>query len=148
MSHLNTRIPTGNDVTQRRDLKPAFSHDLFEQVLQRSNLLAAWKRVRANKGAAGIDGMTISEFPAWAKSGEWKRVVSELETGRYRPSPVRRVEIDKPDGGTRQLGIPTITDRVIQQATAQVLHPFSTPDFQTIVLVFVRGVMGNRVAEG
>jgi len=96
-------MPTGNDVTQRSDSKPAFSHDLFEQVLRRSNLQTAWKQVRANKGAAGIDGMTIDEFPDWAKSGEWKRVVTDLETGQYRPSPVRRVEIDKPDGGISQL---------------------------------------------
>ncbi|MFT6914746.1 MAG: RNA-directed DNA polymerase [Motiliproteus sp.] len=101
---MNTRTPSGDDVTQRIDSKSAFSQDLFEQVLQRNNLQAAWKRVRANKGAAGVDGMTIDEFPAWAKSGHWKTVTTNLETGLYRPSPVRRVEIDKPDGGKRQLG--------------------------------------------
>ena len=84
MSHLNTRTPTGDDVTQRSDSKPAFGDDLFERVLQRGNLQMAWKRVRANKGAAGVDGMTIDQFPAWAKSGHWKRVTAELETGRYR----------------------------------------------------------------
>ena len=88
-------------MTQRIDSKPAFSQDLFEQVLQRDNLQAAWKRVRANKGAAGVDGMTIDAFPAWAKSGHWKAVTTDLESGRYKPSPVRRVEIDKPDGGKR-----------------------------------------------
>ena len=122
-------MPTGNDVTQRSDLKPAFSNDLFERVLQRDNLHAAWQRVRANKGAAGIDGMTIDEFLPWAKSGHWKRIVTELETGRYKPSPVRRVEIEKPDGGIRQLGIPTVIDRVIQQAIAQVLTPIFDPEF-------------------
>ncbi len=81
MSHLNTRIPTINDVAQHSGLKPAFSNNLFEQVLRRENLKAAWKRVRANKGAAGVDGMTIDEFPDWAKSGEWKRVATELGTG-------------------------------------------------------------------
>jgi len=110
-------------------MKPAFSHNLLEQVLQSENLQAAWKRVRANKGAAGIDGMTIDEFPAWVKAGHWKKVATELETGQYIPSPVRRVEIDKPDGGKRQLGIPTITDRMIQQAIAQVLTPIFDPDF-------------------
>jgi len=129
LTHLNARMPTGNDVTQRSDLKPAFSHELFERVLQRDNLHTAWQRVRANKGAAGIDGMTIDDFPAWAKAGHWKTVVTELETGRYQPSPVRRVEIEKPDGGTRQLGIPTVTDRVIQQAIAQVLTPIFDPEF-------------------
>lgn len=129
MSHLNTRTPTGDGVTQRSDLKPAFSNNLFEQVMQRDNLHAAWQRVRANKGAAGIDGMTIDEFPAWAKSGHWKRIVTELETGQYQPSPVRRVEIEKPDGGVRQLGIPTVIDRVLQQAIAQVLTPIFDPEF-------------------
>ncbi len=88
MSHLNTRTPTGDDVTQRSDLKPAFSENLLECVLEWGNLQTAWKRVRANKGAAGIDGMTIDEFPAWARSWHWKRIVAELETGWYRPSPV------------------------------------------------------------
>lgn len=129
MSHLKPRTPPGEDVTQRSDLKPAFSDDLFERVLQRENLSAAWKRVRANEGAAGIDGLTIDEFPVWARSGHWTRVTTELETGRYKPSPVRRVGIDKPDGGTRQLGIPTVCDRVIQQAIAQVLTPIFDPGF-------------------
>lgn len=129
MSHLNTRTPSGDDVAQRSDMKPAFSNDLFERVLQRENLSTAWKRVRANKGAAGVDGMTIEAFPAWARSGHWKRVTTELATERYKPSPVRRVEIDKPDGGTRQLGIPSVCDRVIQQAIAQVLTPIFDSDF-------------------
>jgi RNA-directed DNA polymerase len=129
LSDLNARTPTGGDVTQRIDMKPAFSNDLLEQVLSSENLQAAWKRVRANKGAAGVDGMTIDEFPAWVKSGNWIKVTTELETGQYQPAPVRRVEIDKPDGGKRQLGIPTITDRVIQQAIAQVLTPIFDPDF-------------------
>ena len=129
MTHLNTQTPTGGDVTQRRVLKPAFSENLFEHVLQRDNILKAWQRVRANKGAAGIDGMTIDEFPDWAKSGHWKKVMADLRAGQYRPSPVRRVEIDKPEGGRRQLGIPTVTDRVIQQAIAQVLTPVFDPGF-------------------
>ncbi|WP_231902232.1 reverse transcriptase domain-containing protein [Neptuniibacter pectenicola] len=126
---MNARTPSGDDVIQRSDLKPAFSNDLFERVLQRDNLSAAWKRVQANKGAAGVDGMTINEFPVWASAGHWTKVTTELATGRYTPSPVRRVEIDKPDGGTRQLGIPTVCDRVIQQAIAQVLTPIFDPDF-------------------
>src|SRR5690554_3613635 len=73
--------------------------------------------------------MTIDEFPAWVRSGHWKVLKEQLVTGCYQPSPVRRVEITKPDGGTRQLGIPTVTDRVIQQAIAQVLTPIFDPDF-------------------
>ncbi len=131
MTHLSARTPTGGDVIQRSDSKPAFSDDLFDRVLQRDNILKAWQRVRANKGAAGIDGMTIDEFPAWAKSGHWRMMVTDLKTGRYKPSPVRRVEIDKPDGGIRQLGIPTVSDRVIQQAIAQVLTPIFDPGFSS-----------------
>jgi len=122
-------MPSGSDVTQRTDKQPAFSADLLELTLKPSNILEAWKRVRANKGAAGIDGMTIDDFPAWAKDGNWKRIASELRSGQYQPSPVRRVEIDKPDGGKRQLGIPTTVDRVIQQAIAQVLTPIFDPTF-------------------
>ena len=129
MSDLNTRIPSGSDVTQRTDKQPAFSVILLELTLKPSNILEAWKRVRANKGAAGIDGMTIDDFPTWAKDGNWKRIMSELRLGQYQPSPVRRVEIDKSDGGKRQLGIPTIVDRVIQQAIAQVLTPIFDPTF-------------------
>jgi RNA-directed DNA polymerase len=110
-------------------MKPAFSQDLLEQVLTRANLQAAWARVRANKGAAGVDGMTIDEFPAWARDGHWQSVVDELTAGSYFPDPVRRVEIEKPDGGVRLLGIPTIKDRVIQQAIAQVLMPIFDPEF-------------------
>lgn len=144
MSHLKPRTPSGDDVTQRGDLKPAFSDDLLERVLQRDNLAAAWKRVRANKGAAGIDGMSIDAFPAWARSGQWKRVCSELVTGRYQPSAVKRVEIDKPGGGKRQLGIPTVTDRVIQQAIAQVLTPVFDPGFSESSFGFRPGRNGHQ----
>ena len=122
MSDLNARTPPGADVIQRSDLTPAFSSNLLEHVLRRDNLQAAWKRVRANKGATSIDGMTIDELPPWAKSGHWSQVTSALATGRYTPSPVRRIEIDKPEGGKRQLGIPTACDRVIQQAIARMAY--------------------------
>lgn len=129
MLNLNTRMPTGSDVTQRNSMQPAFSGNLLELILCSANILAAWKRVRANNGAAGIDGMTIDEFPDWAKADNWKRIMAELRSGQYRPFPVKRVEIDKSDGGQRQLGIPTIIDRVIQQAIAQVLTPIFDPTF-------------------
>jgi RNA-directed DNA polymerase len=122
-------MPTGNNDYQRSDPKPAFSNDLFEQMMQPDNLQKAWKQVRANRGAAGIDRMSIDEFLDWARYGGWKQTVQELEKGCYKPSPVRRVEIDKPDGGKRQLGIPTVIDRVIQQAIAQVLTPIFDPTF-------------------
>lgn len=147
MPHLNTQTPTGGDVTQRSDPKPAFSDNLFDRVLQRGNILTAWKRVRANKGVAGIDGMTIDEFPDWAKAGHWKRVMTDLRIGQYRPSPVRRVEIDKPDGGKRQLGIPTVVDRVIQQAIAQVLTPIFDPDFSSNSFGFRPGRNGQQAVK-
>ncbi len=82
MSDLNTRMPSGSDVTQRTDMKPVFSAHLLEPILQPANILQAWKRVRVNKGAAGIDGMTIDDFPAWAKEGNWKRIMNELRSGQ------------------------------------------------------------------
>lgn len=147
MSHLNTRMPNGNDTTQRADSKPAFSSDLFEQFLSPANLQQAWKQVRANKGAAGVDGMTIEAFPAWVKSGEWDEVKDLLLSGRYYPQPVRRVEIDKPDGGKRLLGIPTVIDRVIQQAIAQVLTPIFDPTFSPNSFGFRPGRNGHQAVE-
>lgn len=148
MTDLNTRTPSGDDATQRTDLKPAFSDDLLELMLSRANLQEAWRRVRANKGAAGIDGMTIDEFPAWAREkGHWKSIVNELEQGSYRPTPVKRVEIEKPDGGFRLLGIPTITDRVIQQAIAQVLTPIFDPGFSEHSFGFRPGRNGQQAAK-
>jgi len=129
LTHLSARTPTGDGVSQRGVEKPAFSDGLLERILDSDNLRRSWNRVRANKGAAGVDGMSIDEFLDWARAGHWKRVVGELETGRYQPSPVRRVEIDKPDGSKRPLGIPCVVDRVIQQAIAQVLTPVFDPDF-------------------
>jgi len=134
-------------VTQHFSLQPSFSENLFERTLQRENIQAAWKRVRANKGAAGIDGMTIEEFPDWVRSGHWERVTQELRSGVYKPDPVRRVEIEKPDGGIRQLGIPTIKDRVIQQAIAQILVPIFDPTFSNNSFGFRPNRNGQQAAK-
>ena len=147
MTDLSTQTPSGEDATQRTAMKPAFSCYLLEQVLTRANLQAAWTRVRANKGAAGIDGMSIDDFPAWARDGRWQSVVNELEMGCYSPDPVRRVEIDKPDGGVRLLGIPTIKDRVIQQAIAQVLTPIFDPKFSNNSFGFRPGRNGHQAVK-
>ena len=128
MIHLNTRTQTSGDAIQHVIEEPAFSVNLFEQMLSEENMRKAWKHVRANKGAPGIDKLTIAEFPAWGKAN-WTRVKAELRAGSYRPQPVRRCEIEKPDGGIRQLGIPTVPDRIIQQAIAQVLTPIFDPVF-------------------
>ena len=91
-------------------------------------MVAAWKRVKANRGSAGVDGRTIAETAAELKT-HWPRIREELLNGRYRPAPVRRVQIPKPDGGVRELGIPTVTDRLIQQALLQVLQRRIDPSF-------------------
>ena len=97
-------------------------------MLEASNMQRAWQRVRRNRGAPGIDGMTIDEFPAVARV-HWERISSQLREGAYRPAPVRRVYIPKPDGSQRPLGVPTVLDRVIQQAIAQVLTPLYDGEF-------------------
>jgi RNA-directed DNA polymerase len=105
------------------------TEELLQAVLDSDNLWRAWHRVKANNGAPGIDGVTIEDFPAYARQ-HWPRVREQLHSGRYQPQPVRRAEIAKRDGsGMRQLGIPTVTDRVVQQAIAQVLTPIFDPTF-------------------
>jgi RNA-directed DNA polymerase len=101
---------------------------LLEQAFARENMQRAWKRVKANKGAAGIDGLDIAqtaEHLQWA----WPDLRQQLLEGHYRPQPVRRVGIPKPDGSERELGIPTVTDRLVQQALLQVLQPLIDPTF-------------------
>ncbi|MEK7995588.1 MAG: group II intron reverse transcriptase/maturase [Planctomycetota bacterium] len=95
---------------------------MMEQVLDPENLRKAWRRVKANAGAPGMDGMTVEVFPVFIRK-HWPRIRSALMTGTYRPAPVRRVFIPKPDGTQRPLGVPTVLDRMIQQALAQVLSP-------------------------
>jgi len=101
---------------------------LLTAVLARENLLLAMKRVRANKGAAGVDGLDIDQTAALLKT-RWPAIRDSLLEGTYRPQPVRRVMIPKPGGGERELGIPTVTDRLIQQALLQVLQPILDPTF-------------------
>ena len=101
---------------------------MMERILAPENLAAAWKRVKANKGAPGIDGMTVEAFPAFCRK-HWPRIREAIMKGTYSPAPVRRVFIPKPDGAQRPLGVPTVLDRVIQQAVAQILNPVFEPDF-------------------
>ena len=101
---------------------------LLEAALTRENLQAAWKRVKANKGAAGVDGLDIEHTQRLLQT-KWPQIRQELLAGAYRPMPVRRVMIPKPDGSQRELGIPTVTDRLIQQALLQVLQPLIDPSF-------------------
>jgi len=101
---------------------------LLAQVLDRANLQRAVKQVRRNKGAPGIDGMTVDELPKYLRD-HWLGIRMQLEAGRYQPRPVKRVDIPKPDGKTRPLGIPTVLDRFIQQAIAQVISAQWEPHF-------------------
>lgn len=99
-----------------------------EEVVSSENMQQAWQQVKANKGAAGIDEMSIMDYPEFARAN-WARIKASLLDGTYIPKPVKRVEIPKDSGGTRPLGIPTVSDRVIQQAIAQALVPLFDPHF-------------------
>ncbi len=108
-------------VAKRTAESPTQTDSLMEEVCQRENLWKALKRVQANQGAPGVDGMTVHKLPKHLKR-HWPKVRGQLFAGTYRPQPVKRVEIPKPDGGVRKLGIPTALDRFIQQAVLQVLQ--------------------------
>jgi len=107
---------------------PAIAETLMEEVLERENLREALKRVKANKGSAGVDGMTVQNLSRYLIK-HWPEHRDQLWNGTYRPQPVKRVEIPKPDGGVRKLGIPTVLDRLIQQALLQVLQRKWDPTF-------------------
>jgi group II intron reverse transcriptase/maturase len=100
----------------------------MEAVVERNNLWRAYERVMRNKGAAGVDGLTVSEFKAWLQQ-HWPSVRAALLAGNYMPMAIRKVEMPKPNGGVRTLGIPTVLDRLIQQALLQVLQPEFEPEF-------------------
>ena len=102
--------------------------DILGKILDKDNLNRAYKRVKANKGAPGIDGMTIEDALPWLREHQ-RELIEKIRSGHYTPSPVRRKEIPKPDGGVRKLGIPTVIDRIIQQAIAQQLMPIYEPLF-------------------
>ena len=107
---------------------PASTNRLMEEVCERENLKEALRRVKANKGSAGVDGMTVGGITDYLKQ-HWPAIREQLLNGTYEPRPVRRVEIPKPDGGVRKLGIPTVLDRFIQQAVMQVLQRRWDPTF-------------------
>ena len=123
-----TMNPTGGAEDRRRATQPALHDNLMDAVLSPANLHRAWHRVKSNRGAPGIDGLCIEDFPAYARE-QWPAIRQSLNDGRYQPQPVRRVTIPKPDGGERALGIPTVVNRVIQQAIAQVMTPIFDPEF-------------------
>src|SRR5215210_3921271 len=112
---------TETPMAKREAESMAISKQLMEAVCERQNCRQALARVKSNKGSAGIDGMTVEQLPAYLKQ-HWPTIREQLLRGTYKPQPVKRVEIPKPDGGVRKLGIPTVLDRFIQQAVMQVLQ--------------------------
>ena len=128
MSSHDMKNPNGEVNMGHVMESPDPNDHLLERILSRENMLKAWKRVKANKGAPGIDGKSIEEFPEFARN-HWDNIRESLLAGTYQPLPVRRVEIPKATGGTRPLGIPTVLDRLIQQAIYQVMMPIFDPNF-------------------
>lgn len=122
------RVSISDEVNRPQNETDNAGQGLLERAFARANLKRAWKRVRANKGAAGVDGLDIDQTAEHLQT-RWPVTCEQLLSGTYRPSPVRRVAIPKPDGGERELGIPTVTDRLIQQALLQVLQPLLDPTF-------------------
>jgi len=115
------REETESSVAASGPDSPARTNRLMEEVCERENLKEALRRVKGNKGSAGIDRLTVDQLSAYLKQ-HWPAIREQLLSGTYEPKPVRRVEIPKPDGGVRKLGIPTVLDRFIQQAVMQVLQ--------------------------
>lgn len=136
------KSPGGGDgaskVTATREPSCPENSQLMEAVVERENMKAAWRRVKGNKGAAGVDGMTVDDTHLYLRE-KWPCIRVELLEGNYRPCPVRQVEIPKPGGGMRQLGIPTVQDRLIQQALHQVLQPIFDPEFSEFSFGFRPG---------
>ena len=116
MTQINNRILANHN------------NNLMEKVVERNNLKKALERVERNKGSAGVDNMQVIQLRPYLQEN-WTRIKQELLDGTYKPAPVRRVEIPKQDGGVRQLGIPSVLDRFIQQAIQQVLTPLFEPTF-------------------
>ena len=126
-------LGSGSEGTEPRVAKPgpespALAEQLMEEVCDRENLERAWKRVQRNKGGPGVDGMTIDDAKDYLRE-HWPGIRVQLLEGTYQPQPVKRVEIPKPEGGVRKLGVPCVIDRLIQQALLQVLQERWDPTF-------------------
>ena len=115
---LGEREGTEAPMARRETEDPAGTQRLMEEVCERENRREALQRVRANQGSPGIEGMTVDELPEYLEQ-HWPAIREQLLSGTYKPKPVLRVEIDKPDGGVRKLGIPTVVDRLVQQMVQQ-----------------------------
>lgn len=135
------------NVTGRKDTRwPEAVTGLIEKVVSRGNMMAAYSRVVSNKGAAGVDNMPVTALKGYLQT-EWPLIREELLAGKYYPQPVRKFEIPKPGGGTRMLGIPTVLDRLIQQAMHQVLNPLFDPDFSASSYGFRPGRSAHQAVK-
>jgi len=133
--------------SRRPGMDPALRDDLLERMLAPENLRKAWRQVKANHGAPGVDGMTIEDFPAFARE-HWPSIRQAIRDETYQPAPVRRVEIPKRQGqGTRMLGIPCVVDRILQQAIAQVLEPLFEPGFSASSFGFRPGRSAHQAVK-
>lgn len=139
MMKIKSHDTSGESVTgssvyeeQQSPLAPkvmnSLTNKLMEKICSRANLNQAYKRVKANKGSAGCDGMTVDEMHGWLNTHK-EKLIESLLNGTFKPQPVRKVEIPKPDGGVRQLGIPTVIDRLVQQSILQILDPMFEATF-------------------
>ena len=136
----------GYEPSSATDRERALTQSLMEAVVAADNMRRALKRLKANKGSPGIDGTKVSEMTDYLKE-HWPRICTELLEGTYRPQPIKRVEIPKADGGVRQLGIPTVVDRLIQQAILQVLDPLYDPGFSPSSYGFRPGKSAHQALE-
>jgi len=139
-------VPGAETDTTTQPWTKAESEGLMEAVVSRGNLMLAYERVMRNKGSAGVDGIGITEFKAHLQR-HWPTIRARLLAGQYMPSPVRRVDIPKPQGGVRTLGIPTLTDRLIQQALYQVLLPIFEPTFSVHSYGFRPGKNAHQAVQ-
>ena len=129
-----------------QEVKEQDGADLLERILSRDNLNRAYKRVKSNKGAPGIDGMSVENALPWLREHR-EELLESIRSGKYRPQAVRRKEIPKPDGGVRKLGIPTVVDRIIQQAIAQQLVPIYEPQFSDNSFGYRPGRSGQQAIQ-
>ena len=137
---------TESFAAKRGTESPAIGEQWMEEVCERENCKQALKRVKANKGSPGVDRMTVQQLPEYLKE-HWPAIREQLLRGTYKPQPVKRVEIPKPDGGVRKLGIPTVLDRMIQQAVMQVLQRKWDPVFSEHSYGFRPGRSAHQAVE-
>jgi len=133
-------------ITGKTDHTIPEAERLMEEIVSRGNMMAAYSKVVANKGAPGVDKMPVTELKGYLQK-HWARIKEELLAGEYIPQPVRKKEIPKPDGGMRVLGIPTVLDRLIQQAVNQVLGALFIPDFSKHSYGYIPGRSAHQAVQ-